>query len=44
MIFYAFRTPVMEAGGLFVISRDWFLELGAYDQHLKDFGVENFGK
>lgn len=35
------RSPT-HAGGLFAISRNYFLELGAYDPGLLVWGGENF--
>lgn len=35
-----FRTPVM-AGGLFAIDREYFFEIGSYDDQMKIWGGEN---
>lgn len=35
-----FRTPAM-AGGLFSMNRDYFFELGSYDNQMKIWGGEN---
>lgn len=36
-----FRSPAM-AGGLFAIDRDFFFEIGLYDDGLEIWGGENF--
>lgn len=35
-----FRTPAM-AGGLFTIERDYFFEIGSYDEEMKIWGGDN---
>ena len=37
---YCFRTPTM-AGGLFSIDRDYFYEIGSYDEGMDIWGAEN---
>ena len=35
-----FRTPAM-AGGLFTIDKDYFYEIGSYDEKMEIWGGEN---
>jgi hypothetical protein len=37
---FNFRTPAM-AGGLFAVNKDYFFEIGAYDEQMEIWGGEN---
>lgn len=37
---YSFKTPAI-AGGLFAIDRQWFMDLGLYDDGMEIWGAEN---